>query len=98
MKILRINQNLPFIDVIVVFSDANELQLQPIGLMNYWRSVSKLHVVKGVNTPMRSHPRLLPGEKLQGCRPRLQLDVLLCVFAKILKDLAVNWANIIAVK
>lgn len=52
VEILGIYENLPFVNVIVVFSDANELQFKSIRLMHNRPSIRKLHVLKRLNASM----------------------------------------------
>lgn len=69
MEVLRVNQNLTLIDIVVVFANANQLQLKTIWLMNYRRSICILHVVIGHHSAMILHPVLLTGEELTRCGP-----------------------------
>ena len=56
MEVLGVDEHLTLIDVIVVFPDADQLQLESIWLMDLWRSVSVLHVVVWVNAAVALDP------------------------------------------
>lgn len=98
MEVLGVRQDLPFIDVVIVLADADELQLKTIWLMDDGRSVSIVHVVVGLDSSVTPRPVLLSDKKLSGSWPRLELDVLLNILSKVLGDKAVVFASIEAVK
>ena len=98
MEVLRVDQNLPLINVVVVLTDADQLQLKTIWLMDYWRPVSVIHVVIGLHSSVILCPVLYPCEEFSRSRPRLEFDVLLDILSKMLRDKAVVFTSIISVE
>lgn len=98
VEVLRVDQNLPLVNVVVVLTDADQLQLKTIWLMDHWRPVSVVHVVIGLHSSVILCPVLYPCEELSRSRPRLEFDVLLDILSKVLRDKAVVFTSIISVE
>lgn len=98
MEVLRIDENLPLINVVVVLTDADQLKLETIWLMDDRRPVCVVHVVVGLHSSVILRPVLYPGEELSRSRPRLEFDVLLHILSKVLRDKAVVFTSIISVE
>lgn len=98
VEVLRVDQDLSLINVIVVLTDADQFKLKTIWLMDYRRPVCVVHVVIGLHSSMILCPVLLPCEELSRSRPRLEFDVLLHILSKVLRDKAVVFTSIISVK
>jgi hypothetical protein len=56
MEILRIDENLSFVNEIIVLSNANELAFQPIWDMKFGSFISVLHVVIRINSTVGLDP------------------------------------------
>ena len=66
--------------------------------MDHWRSVRVLHVVIGLNSSVVLCPVLLPSEEFSWSGPRLELDVLLSVLSKVLRDKTVVFTSVVSIK
>lgn len=69
VEVLGVNQNLSLVNIVVVLSDADQLKLKPIWLMDLRRSVRVFHVVIGIDASMALNPIFLSDEELSGSGP-----------------------------
>ena len=84
VEVLRVDQDLPLVNIVVVLTDADQLKFKTIWLMDHWRSVRVVHVVIGLHSSVILCPVLNPCEELSRSRPRLEFDVLLHILSKVL--------------
>ena len=87
VEVLRGNQDLAFINIIVVLFDADEFALE-IGLMDLRRKMRVLQIVKGFDAEIISDPDLgrLHDEEVMGHAPLFEEEELIAVLSKILSD------------
>ena len=86
MEVLRGNQHLALINVVVVLFDADEFALEPIGLVNLRRKMRVLQIVKGFDAEVISDPGRLHDEEVMGHAPLFEEEELVAVLSKILSD------------
>lgn len=86
MEVLRGNQHLALINVVVVLFDADEFALEPIGLVNLRRKMRVLQIVKGFDAEVISDPSRLHDEEVMGHAPLFEEEELVAVLSKILSD------------
>jgi len=88
VEVLRGNQHLALINVVVVLFDADKFTLEPIGLVNLRRKMRVLQIVKGFDAEIISDPDLgrLHDEEVMGHAPLFEEEELIAVLSKILSD------------
>lgn len=88
VEVLRGNQDLALINIVIVLFYADEFALEPIGLINLRRKMRVLQIVKGFHAEVISDPDLgrLHDEEVMGHAPLFEEEELVAVLSKILSD------------